>query len=444
MSEPDIRLPPGPKGKVLPTLSLMRDNVSALNKWVAEFGDPFFLDALNGPLVVTGRPDLIETIFSADPASYETFAKDTLTPILGSGSMLQLDGQTHQRERKLIMPMFHGKRMKSYVDSMRCIAVRSFDRHTDVGAVSMLDITTAISLEVMVQVILGAEDEEAVAMLAKQSASVMQQTLPMFFFSRKTQVRFFGLGPWGRFEKARNELRETLSQEIKKREGTLEGRADILSLLVQARYEDGSQMGLDHLLDELGTFLFAGHETSAIAMAWAVYYLLNNRDAREKLVDELDANADKAPAEIARLPWLNAVVSESLRLNPIVGDVLRVLKKPMELGEYRIPAGHAVVPAITLAHYNETVFPNPERFDPSRFIDKRYSPGEYLPFGGGVRRCAGAAFATHEMAIVLGTLFARYELELRETKPVMPKRRNITIGPSTGIRVEIKPRSMLQ
>ena len=192
--------------------------------------------------------------------------------------------------------------------------------------------------------------------------------------------------------------------------------------------------------DELGTFLFAGHETSAIAMAWAVYYLLNNRDAREKLVAELDANADKSPGEIARLPWLNAVVSESLRLNPIVADVLRVLKEPMDLGEFRIPAGYAVAPAISLAHYNETVFPDPERFDPSRFIDKRYSPGEYLPFGGGVRRCAGAAFALHEMAIVLGTLFARYELELRETKPVVPKRRNITIGPSTGIRVEIKPR----
>lgn len=440
MNEPDIRLPDGPTGKLLPTLSFMRDSLGALTKWVAEYGDPVFINALNGPVIATGKPDLIETIFSADPANYETFAKDTLRPILGPGSMLQLEGKAHQRERKLIMPMFHGQRMKSCVDAMQRIALRSFDPHSGSGTVSMLDITTAISLDIIVEVMLGAEDKKAVTTLVKQSAAVVQRTWPLFFFSRKTQFRFFGLAPWDRFQKARDELRATLVQEIEKRDGKTEGREDILSLLLEARYEDGSKMETGHLLDELGTFLFAGHETSAIAMAWAVYYLLNNREAREKLVAELDANIDKQPAEIARLPWLNAVVSESLRLNPIVGDVLRVLKEPMELGEYRIPAGYAVAPQILLAHYNEKVFPEPERFDPSRFIDKRYSPGEYLPFGGGVRRCAGAAFALHEMAIVLATLFSRYELELLETKPVVPKRRNITIGPSTGIRVEIRPR----
>ena len=440
IDQSDIRLPQGPTGKFLPTMRLMRDFRGTLESWVAEFGDPIFVNALNGPIVVTGRSDLIETIFSADSAIFETFAKNTLTPILGTGSMLQLDGQSHQRERKLIMPMFHGQRMKSYIDSMQRIAIRSFEQHCDAGTVSMLDITTTISLDVIVNVILGAEDEEAVATLVRQAAAIVKQTSPMFFFSRKAQFRFFGLSPWDRFRKTQRALRETLTQEVQKRKQSTEGREDILSLLVESRYEDGSEMDLDHLLDELGTFLFAGHETSALAMAWAVYYLLNTPDALEQLVAELDANADKELGEIARLPWLNAVVSESLRLNPIVGDVLRVLKEPLELGEFRVPAGYAVAPAIALAHYNETVFPDPERFDPSRFIDKRYSPGEYLPFGGGVRRCAGAAFALHEMAIVLATLFSRYELELRETEPVVPKRRNITIGPSTGIRVEIKPR----
>ena len=129
MNEPDIRLPSGPTGKLLPTLSFMRDSFGALSKWVAEYGDPLFINALNGPIIATGRPDLIETIFSADPAIFETFAKDTLTPILGRGSMLQLDGKPHQRERKLIMPMFHGQRMKSYVESMQRIAIRSFDPH---------------------------------------------------------------------------------------------------------------------------------------------------------------------------------------------------------------------------------------------------------------------------------------------------------------------------
>ena len=436
----DVRLPQGPKGKWLPTLSLMRDARATMKDWVNKFGDPIFVNALNGPIVVTGRPDLIEAIFSADPANFETFAKEALSPILGPGSMLQLDGKPHQRERKLVMPMFHGQRMKACVDTMQRIAVRSFDRNSDAGTVSMLDITTAISLEVITEVILGAKDEAAVAALTKLSAKVTRHTWPLFVFSPKTQFRFLGISPWDRFQKSRGELRDLMAKEIRDRQESPEGREDILSMLVAARYEDGSAMEFEHLLDELGTFLFAGHETTAIAMAWAVYHLLNDDEAREKLVAELDANSDKEPGEIARLPWLNAIVSESLRLNPVVSDVLRVLKAPMDLGEFRIPAGYAVAPAIVLAHDNEEVFPDSDRFDPSRFIDNRFSPSQYMPFGGGVRRCAGAAFATHEMAIVLATLFSRHKLELRETKPVVPKRRNITIGPSTGIRVEITPR----
>lgn len=436
----EIRLPPGPKGKWLPTLSLMRDARGAMKKWSEQFGDPFFVDALNGPIVVTGRPDLIQTIFAAKPSSFEAFAKKALQPVLGPGSMLQLDGEPHRRDRKLTMPMFHGQRMRSYSDAMQRIATESIKRRASTGTVSMLDITTEISLDVIVEVIIGADDEQATKTLVRQSAEVMRRTWPIFIFSPRTQFRFLGLAPWDRFLKVRKEMRDCVTEEIRKRETSLQGREDILSLLLSARYEDGSAMETEHLLDELGTFLFAGHETSAIAMAWAVYHLLNNPEALERLVAELDANADKSPAEMVKLPWLSAVVSESLRLNPIVSDVLRLLKEPMDLGEYRIPAGHAVAPAIVLAHYNEEVFPDPERFDPERFIDKNYASTEYLPFGGGVRRCAGAAFALSEMAIVLGTLFSKFQLTLQETKPVVAKRRNITIGPSTGIRVEIKPR----
>ena len=299
MSEPDIRLPPGPTGKWMPTVSFMRDTHGTLDKWVAKFGDPILVDALNGPIVLTGRPDLIETIFKADPAIFETFAKHTLRPILGDGSMLQLDGEPHRRERKLIMPMFHGQRMSSYVDAMQRIAIRSFDSYSESGTVSMLDITTAISLGVIVEVILGADNEDAAATLVQQSAEVTERTWPMFFFSPKAQFRFLGISPWDRFEDIRRELRENVVKEIRKRESSLEGREDILSLLVGARYEDGSAMELEHLLDEVGTFLFAGHETSALAMAWAVYYLLNNPESLEQLVAELDANVDKPPSEIA-------------------------------------------------------------------------------------------------------------------------------------------------
>ena len=157
-------------------------------------------------------------------------------------------------------------------------------------------------------------------------------------------------------------------------------------------------------------------------------------------MEELDAAPDLEPTTLTKLPWLNAVIQETMRMKPIASDVLRVLKEPMTLGEYCIPAGYGLAPAIVLAHFNKEVYPEPDRFNPQRFIDRKYSSSEFIPFGGGARRCAGAAFALYEMAIVLGILFSRYELTLKETKPVTLKRRNIVLGPSTGVRVAIRRR----
>ena len=441
MSDVQAKLPPGPKGRWLSTLSFMRDARGALGKWAARYGDPFFVNVLNGPIVITGRPDLIGTIFGSDPKNFEAFAKDGLGPLLGNGSMLLLEGEPHKRERKLIMPMFHGKRMKSYAQSIEQLAAATFESNVDAGEVAMHDITTKISLDVVIRVLIGADPGSATAGLVDDAQQVIKYAKPIFIFSPKTQISFLGMMPWDRFLKVRKKLRDSITTEIAKREKDLEGREDILSMLMSARYEDGSAMDREHLFDELGTFLFAGHETSAVAMAWAVYSLLTHREAHDRLVAELDAANISEPGELAKLPWLGAIVNETLRLYPVVSDVLRILKHPMELGEFVVPAGHAVAAAISLAHFNEEVYPEPDRFNPQRFIDRSYDSSEYLPFGGGARRCAGAAFALYEMAIVLGTLFSRYKLELKETRPVVPKRRNVTIGTSTGIRVSITRRN---
>ena len=441
MSDAQTKLPPGPKGRWLTTLSFMRDARSALSQWAARYGDPFFVNVLNGPIVITGRPDLIGKIFGSDPRTFESFAKDGLGPMLGNGSMLLLEGEPHRRERKLIMPMFHGKRMKSYAQSIEELAAASFESNVDSGEVSMHDITTRISLDVIIRVLIGADPGSATAGLVDDAQEVIKYAKPIFIFSPKTQISFLGMMPWDRFLKARKKLRAGIGAEIDKREKDLEGREDILSMLLNARYEDGSAMDREHLFDELGTFLFAGHETSAVAMAWAVYSLLTHQEALDRLVAELDGANVSEPGELSKLPWLGAIVNETLRLYPVVSDVLRILKEPMEFDDFVVPAGHAVAAAISLMHFNEEVYPDPDRFNPQRFIDRSYDSSEYLPFGGGARRCAGAAFALYEMAIVLGTLFSRYKLELKETAPVVPKRRNVTIGPSTGIRVAITRRT---
>ena len=164
-----------------------------------------------------------------------------------------------------------------------------------------------------------------------------------------------------------------------------------------------------------------------------MYDLHRNADAFMSLMKELDSLEDNQPVRLASAPFLKATVQETLRIHPIVTETLRKLKAPLQLGEYHLPAGMAVAPATVLAHYNPSTYNDPESFRPERFVEKSYSPFEYMPFGGGHRRCIGAAFASYEIAIVLGSLLKRFQFELVDTAPVTPKRRNVTIGPSTAV-----------
>ncbi len=435
MDQPAYKLPSGPKGKWRTTLKLIRSPRDAFAEWTDKYGDPFYFHALNGPVVVTGRAELIREIFAHDPMEFDAFAQEALRPMLGAGSMLMLSGETHRRERKLIMPMFHGDRMRAYAEIIRDATRQCLAYQPSGQTFEMLDVTTQISLRVIVQAIFGGENRATVERLLDLARNVVRYSAPILFFSPKLHRSFLGISPWDKFVRAQSNLRDAIEEEIARRKADPADREDILTLLLDARYEDGTGIDPEHAFDELGTFLFAGHETSALAMAWAVYHLLRNPDKLEALCQELDAAGDVSAEEMAKLPYLKAVVQETLRLHPIVTEVLRLLKSPMKLGEYYLPAGVAVAPAAVMAHYNEDNFESAETFRPERFLGQSYTPAQYMPFGGGHRRCAGAAFASYEIAIALGTMFQDYRFELREPKPVVPKRGNITMGPSTGIRV---------
>ena len=212
---------------------------------------------------------------------------------------------------------------------------------------------------------------------------------------------------------------------------------DILGLLCSDKYEDGQPITREHMRAELLTFLFAGHETTALSLTWAIYHLLKNPSQLEKLKVELAGLQENSPTSMATAPFLKGCVQETLRIHPIVTETLRKLKTPLPLGEWNLPAGVAVAPATVLAHYNPQTYEEPDSFRPQRFIDRSYSPFEYMPFGGGHRRCIVAAFATFEMSIVLGTLLQRFELELVDPTIVVPKRRNVTMGPSTRVPIRV-------
>ncbi len=432
-----IRLPPGPPGSWRPTLQLIRNPRAALENWAKQYGDPFLLNALNGPVVVTGREDLIRTIHGQDPSIYAPFATPTIVPLMGNGSMLILEGEQHRRERRLVMPMFHGDRMKAYGTSMQQCAVEQFEVHRARGKLVTLELMTDISLEVIVRTIFGGTDRALATRLMDASRRVVASSSPLLFFSRKTHVPFFGFSPWDRWTKAKRELFHLLDEVIEKRQQSTVQSDDILSMLCAATYEDGRAITREHIYSELMTFLFAGHETTALSLTWAIYHLHRNTESLTRLRSELDSLGDDSTTSLASAPYLKATVQETLRIHPILTETLRKLKAPMQLGDYMLPTGMAVAPATVLAHHNAATYAEPEEFRPERFIDRSYSAFEYMPFGGGHRRCIGAAFASYEMAIVLGTILKRFQLELIESKPVVPKRRNVTIGPSTGVPIRV-------
>jgi cytochrome P450 len=240
--------------------------------------------------------------------------------------------------------------------------------------------------------------------------------------------------PWGRFLRLRQQVDDLLYAEIRERKEKLDVSGDdILSLMLSARYEDGKPMTDIELRDELMTLLFGGHETTASALAWINYV----PEVGEKLLKELDSlGNDPETMEIAKLPYLSAVCSETLRIYPIVlFSFGRIVKSPIEIMGYEFEPGVMLVPSIYLTHHREDIYPEPKRFKPERFLERQFSPYEYFPFGGGNRRCLGYAFALFEMKLVLATVLSRFQLNLAESRPIKPVRRGITMTPSGGVKM---------
>jgi len=209
-----------------------------------------------------------------------------------------------------------------------------------------------------------------------------------------------------------------------------------LALLCRSTYDDGTPISTEHIRDELITFLFAGHETTALSLTWAMYFLHRSPNILETLKSELK-NTGEDPHELATAPFLKACIQETLRLNPIVTETLRTLAQPLDLGEFHLPAGHTLALATILAHYNPDNYPEPAKFDPDRFLQRSYSPFVYMPFGGGHRRCLGAAFATYEMAMVLGVFLSEFHFKLLDSREVRSVRRNVTMGPSSPVPMSV-------
>jgi cytochrome P450 len=420
----------GPRSRTWSTWALVRDPYGFYESCRQKYGDTFLIKALNGDVVCTGDPAVIRDLLRADTHEVRPFAVDAITPLVGPGSVLSLWGPRHREERRLLTPPFHGARMRAYgqvmLDSVES-ETASFGTQPSFRAA---DAMLGVSIRVIVQAVFGVLEPERVQQWTSAVRELVDAVPAAALFFTKLQRAPLGLGPWGRFLRARAAMDGLLYAEISERKRSGRRGEDILSMMLDARHEGGAPMTDEEIRDELVTLLFAGHETTQIAMAWMLYHVARNERVRTKLLEELDAS-DGAPETLARLPYLDATVHETLRVYPIVPDFIRTLVVPLSLGGHALPAGTHVAMITSLVHTRSELYPEPHEFRPERFLERTFKPHEFLAFGGGVRRCLGAALAVWEMKVVVGTLLRRWAFRsLSEESPV---RRNLTVGTRHGV-----------
>ncbi len=434
------QLPAGPKGMLRSTYKVLRSPFLDLPRWQERYGDPFTIPTVNGTVVMTGDPALVKQIFAADPEIYGPWAVKAIAPTVGAGSMLIIEDARHTRERKLLMPAFHGERMRAYAELMSEVAAHRFAAVAGGATYTTLGVAQSISLEVIVRAVFGANDDARVAVLSEAVLGLVEGASPLLFFMPFLQRDFGGFGPWARFRRAYDRLDTLLQEQIERARATEPPGEDICSVMTRARYDDGSPMTDSAIRDELRTLLFAGHETTAITIAWIFEFLHRDPALLERVRAEVDGAAGD-PEAYGKLELLDAVCKEALRIYPVVTEVLRVLKAPLVLGDLEVPAGIGVSAGILLVHRRPELYPDPLVFRPERFIERRFSPFEYLPFGGGHRRCLGAAFAGFEMKVVVATALARFDFEQLDASTPPPVRRSVTMAPKGGVPMRCRPRS---
>lgn len=437
--------PPDPQIPVwLQTIRGIFQPMKYLESTREQYGDCFFMRTFGfPPTVALSHPQAIQEVFTADPNLFDTAtSNEILQPLLGEYSLIQLDGLRHQRRRKLLMPPFHGERMRAYGNIICDITKQVISEWTVDKPFCARSSTQDISLRVILSAVFGIDEGERFEQLRELYSAMLESfnsplSSSMLFF-KFLQNDLGSWSPWGRFLRKKQQIHQLLIAEIQQRQTQPNSsREDILTLMMSARDEDGQPMSEAELRDELMTLLFAGHETTASALAWAFYWIHHLPEVHQKLLQELDTlGSNPDPIAISKLPYLNAVCSETLRIYPIVLFTFgRMVKSPLQIMGYQLEPGTVLAPCIYLTHYREDIYPEPKQFKPERFLERQYSPYEYLPFGGGNRRCLGYAFALFEMKLVLATVLSHAELVLADNRPVQPVRRGFTFSPSGGVRM---------
>ena len=425
--------PQVPLPRLVQTARFIFRPIPFFEHWRRELGETFAARLFGpGDVVFISDPDSLKRLFGADRVNTIAPGRNiVLKPLLGKQSLLLQEGEEHLRRRKLMLPPFHGERMRAYESLIAGVTAEEIARWPRGEPFAIHPHMQSITLEVIMRAVFGVTDdarrdelrESLVAILAESaSPSALGLVFPL---TRN-------LPHYREFERTVRRTDELLASEIAERRADpdIGERDDILSMLIAARFDDGSQMSDGELRDQLMTLLLAGHETTATGLAWTFDLLLHTPGTLERLTESLEAGETE---------YLDAVVTESLRVRPVVPFTGRLLHEGARLGGYDHAPGTTVLAAIYMAHTNPELFPNPFAFRPERFIEEGPDTYSWIPFGGGTRRCIGAAFAQMEMRVALRTILESVCLEAADPRPERMTRRNVTLSPRGGVRVVATP-----
>lgn len=441
-----MKLPEGPLTN--PTLQLIQWTLNPIDYMetnAAKYGDIFTVRLGKQTVVMVNHPETMQLILTSKCLNAPGEVNELFRLFAGDNSLFLHSGDRHKRSRQLLMPPFHGEKMQSYGNLIGEITKKTISTWAIAQPFSAHASMQSITMSIILQAVFGLYEGDRYQKLKelfftylKMVGSPLGGLLIYFPLLRKD----WGVwNPWGRIQQINRQIDELLYAEISERRAKPNPEStDILSLLMSARDENGEGMEDTELRDQMMALLIAGHETSATALTWALYWLHKHPEVKQKLLQELDSlSGNLEPMAIFRLPYLTAVCNETLRCTPVAMLTFpRVVQSPVEIMGYQFEPGVEIIGSIYLTLQREDLYPEPKKFKPERFLDKQFSPFEFIPFGAGDRRCIGAALAQFEIKLILATILSETELALADDKPVKMKRRGLLLSPNSNIPMVMK------
>jgi cytochrome P450 family 110 len=440
---------PIPKVKNPKTIQLWQwitNPVKYLNDCDQQYGDTFAIQmtGLFKDAILTSNPAAVQQLLTSDSFTAPGSLNTILQPLVGDHGVNLLDGQEHRQRRQLVMPAFHGDKVRSYSSVIQKITRDLISQWPINITLNAREQMQSISLSVILQTVFGIYQGERFDLIREKLVELLSlNDSPIkssYLFIPQLQKDLGAWSTWGKFQRNLIEIDKLIYQEIAERRSNYQlDRTDILNLLIGSKDADGQGMDDVELRDELMTMLFAGHETTATALSWAIYWSTMLPEVQAKLRAEIATLGEERDGiATSKLTYLGAFCSEVLRIHPVaILTFPRVAQEAVSLQGYDIAPGNVVMASMYLTQQRPDLYPEPDIFNPQRFLDRQFSPYEYFPFGGGSRRCIGLALAQMELKLAITEILASCELKLMDKLPIAPARRGVTLAPKTGVNIQV-------